>query len=108
MLRHGKSHKDIVYRLTGSEPDYVNDERVAIFMGPDAEYWATALVTIMNAERDDCTCMVVCPQCAAFTGTSKDRGCEYCAAHAIECRTAGAGIGHSDDRTIVQRTDSAL
>lgn len=44
-LRLGRSHKDIVYLQTGDEPSS-SDERVAVFMGPDAVGWATVFVAL--------------------------------------------------------------
>lgn len=47
VLRLGRSHADIVYRQLGEHPSS-DDPRVAVFMGPDAEWLAAQYVLLAN------------------------------------------------------------
>lgn len=115
MLRLGRFHHDTAYLQSGDEPSS-DDERVAVFMGPDALHWAVAFVYAMNAVREDCNCNVICPQCGNFTGESAERACEYCKDHRIECEPKRTQRGNrprgevirSYDRTNVHTDASAL
>ena len=44
-LRLGRSHADTVYLQTGDQPDS-GDQRIAVFMGPDAERYAAGFVAL--------------------------------------------------------------
>lgn len=108
MLRLGW-HQDTVYLQEGEEPS-VNDERVAVFMGTDANYYASAFIYAMSLVRHDCNCNVICPQCGKLTGENAERECEYCREHRGECEEkakeqegkARMAIIRSYDRTNVQ------
>lgn len=51
-LRLGRSHADTVYLQTGDQPSDA-DERVAVFMGPDAVRYAAGFVAQVDLVDED-------------------------------------------------------